>query len=80
MKVWITKYALTIGIYTIEGAVTESTDTNMLIGKVDGYQVYYHNQEWHKTEEEAKQRAEGMRLTKIKSLKKSLAKFEKMKF
>jgi hypothetical protein len=46
------------------------------------FMVSYHgeNNEWHKTKEEAIRKAEEMRLKKIESHKKSIAKLEKMKF
>ena len=83
MKVWITKYALTEGIFTADveyrGDDTVRDDGN---GSVTSLATYYHGEgkEWHRSEVEAIQRAQEMRDKKIGSLKKQLEKLEKMKF
>lgn len=41
---------------------------------------YFHKGEWFKTKEEVIQKAEEMRLKKIKSLEKQLNKFRQMEF
>lgn len=82
MKVWITKYALTQGIYSYGYAtVCNATGTMIEVVNKTGFgHNYYHKPDWHETEEEAIARAEEMRLKKIKSLEKQLAKFKEMKF
>lgn len=78
MKVWITKYALTKGIIETEGKQNSGTSYTITSGE-------YRNSWFHQTdvalsEEDAKKRAEEMRLKKIESLKKQIAKYEHMKF
>lgn len=87
MKVWITKYCLTIGIEEIEAEIC-STNEDMIEKvnnkEISGYQCdeYYHgkNEEWHTTKESAIKKAEEMKLKKINSLKKQLKKLEALKF
>jgi len=81
MKYWITKYALTQNIFTIEATVCENTAGSMIQESADGgYRVCYHKPHWHETPELALLRAEEMRGKKIASIKKSIAKIEKIKF
>jgi len=72
VRVWITKYALTEGITCRKAEI------------VDDVARYNHQRiskpDWYLTQKEAIKRAEGMRDKKIKSLKKSLAKMEGLKF
>ena len=79
MKVWITKYALTAGIKEIE---VEHSDDFPDIVSVHGHNACYCGEglDWHRTYEAAVARAEEMRLKKIESIKKQLAKYEKMRF
>jgi hypothetical protein len=87
MKVWITRYALTKGIYQIEGKINERAQTYFQanercqtnLQEVEFY-TSYGKVDWHKTKEEAVVRAEEMRQKKIASLKKQIEKFEKMRF
>lgn len=79
MRAYITKYALTQGILEKEGEVSE----NMLQvppSSAKHFSQYFHGKDWHKTIEEAKARAEEMRLKKIESLKKKLQALEDMSF
>ena len=80
MKAWITKYALTSGIQEIEAEGSESGNMIREVGQ-SAY-GYYHGRgkEWHLSYAEAAVRAEEMRLAKIKSVKKQLAKLEAMSF
>ena len=80
MKVWVTKYALTKGIYEsregkiIDGGKYFTEDhrgMDSLFLTLEGYSI---------TELEAKEMANIMRLKKIESLKKSIIKLEKLKF
>lgn len=79
MKVFITKYALTQGIYEVE--VKETANPDMVV-EANNSLAYYHGKgkEWHLKKEDAIQKAEEMRSKKIKSLKKQIEKIEKMKF
>ena len=78
LKVWITKYALTKGIYDVE--VEESSDPTMVIDREN--LMYYHGEgrDWHRTEAAAKAHAILMVRARIASLKKSLVKLERMVF
>lgn len=75
MKAFITKYALTSGIKEIEGRISRVSPKMF----VSGYGSYHAN-EWHIYRASAIARAEEMRVSKIASLKKQIAKLEKLKF
>jgi hypothetical protein len=80
MKVWITKYALTTGIFEVE---VRDVENGMVAHKQQGcYDIYYHGQgnEWHLNVESAIAKAEDMRKKKIAALKKQIAKLEKADF
>ena len=81
MKVWITKYALTQGIFEAEASECKGFDG--MIEVVNRYSYEYYRGEgkdWHRTKESAISRAEEMRQNKMSSLKKQLEKLENMKF
>jgi hypothetical protein len=76
---WVTKYALTTGIYEADGIYFEDSNTNMV--RVHGtFDDYLHGSDWHISKQSAIAQAEKMRQAKIKSVKKQLAKLESMKF
>ncbi len=79
---WISKYALSGGITRIECEEPTAEHPNMLCDKSSGYRNYYHDEgrDWHRTPEAASARAETMRVAKIASLKKQIAKVEKLTF
>ena len=79
MKIWVTKYALTIGIQELETEIDPCCPT---LAKVKGYLGWFHGSrhEWHRTREAAVARAEAMRQAKIKSVRKQLCRLEAMKF
>lgn len=79
MKVYITKYALTQGIYEIEAKETREPD---MIKNVENSLELYRGKgkEWHLNKEDAIKKAEEMKQKKIKSLKAQIEKFEKMTF
>lgn len=81
MKIWISKYALTAGIYAAEAKI----NGDMVVCGIDPkgrhcFNMCFHGEgrEWHRTEAEAIDRAEDMRTRKIKSLQKQLAKVSNM--
>lgn len=79
MKVYVTRYALTKGIYQVEAKLVR--EGMVEVKSVSGTMTYYlHGKDWHETKESAIARAEEMRKTKIGSLKKQVARFEKMDF
>ena len=83
MKVLITKYALTEGIKLVD--VIETHTPTMVCEPTDvrgGIPQHYHGEgnEWHRTVDSARFKAKDMQKKKIASLKKSLAKLEKLCF
>lgn len=76
MKAFITKYALTKGIK--EADIYQPNDG--YAREVGNSYTWYRSDEWYETREEAIAKAEKMRVKKIASLKKKLAKLEKMRF
>lgn len=83
MKVYITKYALTSGVFSGEAEICKDTSTDMAIvrGKdFNQFDQYYHGKNWHKTKEEAIARAETMRENKLVSLKKQIQKIKGIDF
>lgn len=81
MKVWITKYALTTGIFEVE-VHTSDHSPGMVVADRNTWHEHYHGEgrEWHRTWEDAVVRALEMRDAKVKSLRKKLAKLERMEF
>lgn len=78
MKVYITKYALTKGIY--EAEAEESNNFPGMITTKDYSYFHGEGKDWTRTKETAIVRAEEMRLKRIESLKKQIEKLEKLKF
>ena len=74
---WITRYALTKGVFSIK--VEDCYDTTM-VQDVGNTCSYYHGKDWHKTRKEAVKRANEMRDKKLASLKKSIERLKKLKF
>ncbi len=77
MKVWITKYALTQGVREASGSIYYRSSNYL---KADGFPWLITKPDWHATKKEAIARAEEMRQKKILSLKKQIAKLEKLRF
>lgn len=75
---YITKYALTKGLYEIE--VEDCFDASLTGIKGPGKWEYYRGREWHRTKEEAISYAEEMRANKLKSLDKQRKRIEGLKF
>ena len=81
MRVFIAKYALTQGIYEVEGEVSNEGDSVEVKGG-DHLTSFFHGKgkDWCGTKEEAIARVEEMRKLKINNLKKQIKKLEEMKF
>ncbi len=75
MKVWITKYALTKGLFEMNAEIVSDKYAS---GKHEGMSLF--TRDWARTRAEAVASAEDMRVARIASLKKSVAKLEKLKF
>ena len=74
MKVWITKYALSKGLFQINAEV----DGKYAHGPHDDYKIF--TDEWAKTHEEAVQIADAMRIRRIAALEKQIKKLKTLKF
>jgi hypothetical protein len=82
MKVWISKYALSGGIFEMEVNEPRVYSHTELISDPDNPLRYFHGDgnEWHRTQEGAFIRAEQMRLEKLRSLEKQITKLMSLKF
>lgn len=79
---WITKYALTRGVYKLEvEQAADGQDGKYVYGR-DRYSQQFvgEGKEWHRTPEAALQRADDMRKEKIASLRKQIKKLEGIVF
>lgn len=80
MKVFITRYALTKGIQEIEAVEVSKGMIKAAPAPGSCYVSYYHGNDWHLTYEAAQLRAEAMVAKKLKTLRKQVAKLEKLSF
>jgi hypothetical protein len=83
MKVWITKYALSSGIFESEAEVCGLICRGMIkLTRREGYPEYFHGEgkEWHTTSEGAKKKAEEMRIRKVNILLKQIKRIQDIKF
>ena len=76
---YVTKYALSGGIKKIS-AERSSYHPNLIFDKTTRLPVYFSGKEWHLTFDEARARAEEMRTAQLASLRKRIAKLEKLRF
>ena len=81
-KVWVTKYALTQGIFEEEVTFGSGTTEMVVTNHDNGCGNYYHGKgrEWHETKASAVAKADEMRKAKIASMKKKIMKLEKLNF
>ena len=77
MKVWITEYALSSGIRETEAEKTNG-HVNMIQEQMPCRIVIHRKPHWHVTKAEAVAKAETMREARITSLRKQIAKLEKL--
>ena len=82
MKVYVTVYALTTGIEELD---VEGTQTSTRVQHGDPASIscryfFGEGKDWHRDRPSAVARAEQMRLAKIASLRKKIAKLEVMSF
>ena len=81
MKVWITKYALTMGIFEKDVELCLQVAKGTMVREVDVRWIStYHKPDWHESKEAAIAHAEDMRKKKITAMKKQIAKLEALKF
>lgn len=76
---YCTKYALTSGIFSFRARLISPS---MVQDCGQRYATYYHieGKNWHRTLDRAIAQAEAMRLKRVKSLKASIAKLERLTF
>ena len=72
---WTTKYALTRGVLKEKVEVDGASAWT-----VDDWRAYLRPGDWHRTEAAAIERAEEMRIAKLKSLDKQIKKISALKF
>lgn len=81
MKAWVSKYALTKGIFEIEAKEHTPVDKNTIIDINNCSERFCgEGREWHKTKKEALERAESLKQMKINNLKRQIEKLGKIKF
>lgn len=73
---WITKYALTTGVYSMEVQTYE--DNPNMVRAANG--AFFHGDDWHRDKASAIAKAESMRVKKIAALKKQIARLENLSF
>lgn len=86
ITVWITKYALTQGIFSGEATICATEKTGNMIALKgpntwSGNQYFHgHGKDWTDSYKDALKIADRMRLKKIESLKKQIKNLEQMTF
>lgn len=80
MKAWITKYALTRGIYCIDAEACTVPGMIRRKGKMGSTVYQGEGKEWHRTEKAALAKAEEMRKREISGLEKRIEKLRHMIF
>lgn len=80
MKIWVTKYALTSGIFVRPDAEISEDGRMATVRSGPRLPEHYHGNDWHPTEQAALAHAERMRANKIESLKKQIGKLEALRF
>ena len=81
MKIWSTKYCLTTGIVAHEINDISAQSDYVYVDVEPGFlPIYLNKGDWHKTPEEAIERAEEMRIKKLKSLDKQVKKISAIVF
>ena len=79
MKVWITKYALTRGLFEAETDPTHTASMRLVRG-APAREMYVQASDWRMTLSDAIDRADNMRKAKINSLREKIAALEAMDF
>lgn len=77
-KIYVTKYALTTGIFEVDAKVLDGMASYK---RGDSYLMEFaHRDEFHLTREAAVAKAEEIRIKKLKSLNKQIKKISAIKF
>lgn len=79
ITIYVTKYALTDGI-SVEAGRDCGNGMVERLAEEWKYSPYLQGKDWHRTMDAAVKRAEEMRVAKIKSLEKQIAKLRALKF
>lgn len=81
MKIYVTKFALTKGVYAAEASV-DDRGFAVIDGRDFQHDTYLHGEgrEWCRTEADALSIAEKMRVHAVKLIEEKLAKLKTMKF
>ena len=77
IKVFITKYALTRGIYESEGVIKKINGRNLFL--YNNSLLFFNENEYFTSKEGAIKNARDRKKSKIKSLKRQITKLNKMK-
>lgn len=82
MKVWITKYAMSSGVFTAEASKSTGFEGMCFVRakKRRKFAGYFDGSDWHTDEAKAIEQFNQMKQSKIASLKKQLAKVEALEF
>ena len=80
MKIWDTHYALTNGIVERDVNASDVQVDGILFFTVGGYGQFLRKGEWHTTLESAITEAERMRESRVRSLRKQIARIETLEF
>lgn len=81
MKVWITRYALTSGIFEVEATLSDRSPSMVTYRRSpDSLLEFAHGNDWHVMRETAVARAEEMKIAKLQSLEKQIRKVSKITF
>ena len=80
ITVWITKYALTLGILTEQVEEPPQDIPTVVRARAMGPSAYFHGKDWYRVRTDAVARAEYMRRAKLVSLRKQIAKLENKNF
>lgn len=82
MRVYITKYALTSGVFVFEGEMYDGTLENSFRGKrpLSHYIEYFHGKDVHTTKVSALKQCEEMKIKKLQSLDKQVKKISAIGF
>ena len=78
-KAWVSRFALSGGIKEVEVEDCFHISPTMVC-EAGSHGTTYHDGDWHRTPEAAKEKAEQMRAKKIASLEKQIKKLKGMTF
>lgn len=78
--IYVTKYALTRGVFTVEAEVNSAKTVAWWRRPSSGFREYVHGNDFQFNAEEALAQAEEMRIKKLQSLDKQTKKISALKF